>query len=135
MKAKKEMTQKFYQNLGKLFYAIAASDNRVHKIEFNKLKELVKSQWLDVDSLTDSYHTDAACQIEIVFDWLNTEEKLNAKSCFDDFVDYKNAQKHLFTPSIKKTILQTANAIADSYSGMNKSELILLANLNLELKK
>ena len=35
-------------------------------------------------------------QIEIVFDWLNDHENLNTKACFDDFVNYKNDQKHLF---------------------------------------
>ena len=35
---------------------------------------------------------------------------------------------------IKKMILKTADAIAASFSGKNKSELIMLARLNLKLK-
>ena len=42
MKTKKKMTLKFYQNLGKLFYAIAAADKHVRDVEFDKLKELKK---------------------------------------------------------------------------------------------
>ncbi|ULC57891.1 hypothetical protein MBM09_08145 [Flaviramulus sp. BrNp1-15] len=135
MKTKKKLTLKFYQNLGKLFYAIAAADKIVREAEFNKLKTLVKKQWLDVDIIEDEYDTDAAYQIEIVFDWLNDEENLDAKSCYDDFVNYKNEQSHLFTDNIKKLILKTAGLIADSFSGINKSELIMLAKLDLELKK
>lgn len=135
METKKKMTLKFYQNLGKLFYAIAAADNHVHKTEFNKLKTLVKKQWLDVDLIEDAYHTDAAYQIEIVFDWLNKEDNLNAQACYDAFVNYKTEQPHLFTESIKKLILSTASAIAYSFSGINKSELIMLAQLDIELKK
>ncbi|GAA4269937.1 hypothetical protein [Hyunsoonleella aestuarii] len=135
MKTKKKLTLKFYQNLGKLFYAVAASDNSVRKIEFDKLKELIIAQWLDLDSIEDNYYEDAAYQIEIVFDWLNSQKFLDATSCYNDFVNYKNEQKHLFSNSINKLIIKTAHAVANSFSGVNKSELILLAKLDLELKK
>jgi hypothetical protein len=135
MNTNKKMTLKFYQSLGKLFYAVAAADKEVREQEFNKLKELVKEQWLDVDIIEDAYATDAAYQIEIVFDWLNNEENLDVQSCYDDFVNYKNEQKHLFTAEVKRLILKTASAIAASFSGLNKSELIILAKLDIELKK
>ena len=135
MKTKKKMTLKFYQNLGRLFYAIAAVDKEVRDEEFDMLKTLVKKQWLDVDLIEDAYLTDAAYQIEIVFDWLNNKDKLDAQACYDAFINYKTEQPHLFTESIKKLILNTANAIAYSFSGLNKSELIMLAQLDIELKK
>jgi len=135
MKTKKKLTIKFYQNLGKLFYAIAASDKVVRDVEFDKLKELVKKLWLDVDELEDPFDTDAAYQIEIVFDWLNREEDLNVKACFNDFLNYKNEQGHLFTKQVNSLIMYTASAIAESFSGKNKSELIILATLSIELNK
>ena len=135
MKTKKKMTLKFYQNLGKLFYAIAAADKHVRDVEFDKLKELVKTYWLEVDVIEDTFNTDAAYQIEIIFDWLNEEENLDPKACYSAFINYKNEQPHLFTANIKKLILKTGHAIAASFSGLNKSELIMLAKLELELKK
>ena len=135
METKKKLTHKFYQNLGKLFYAIAAVDKEVRDEEFDRLKTIVKDQWLDVDPITDEFDTDAAYEIEFVFDYLKSEEHTNINSFYKDFVDYKNEQKHLFTAEIKKLILKTANAIAASFSGINKSELILLAKLDIELKK
>ncbi|PKQ45130.1 hypothetical protein [Confluentibacter flavum] len=137
MNTKKHLTLKFYQNLGKLFYAIAAADNKVHEAEINTLKELVKKEWLDVDDIEDGFGTDAAYQIEIVFDWLFNEQDtgFNIKTCYDDFISYKKDQKHLFTNNVNRLILKTANAIADSFSGKNKSELILLGKLNIELNK
>ncbi|OBX25392.1 hypothetical protein LX77_01709 [Gelidibacter algens] len=135
MKTKKQMTLKFYQNLGKLFYAIAAADHKVLEAEISKLKEVVKKEWLAIDDLQDQFGTDAAYQIEVVFDQLYSDGKLNVKTCYDDFVTYKNDQKHLFTKQVKQLILKTANAIAESFSGKNKSELILLAKLNIELNK
>ena len=132
---KKHFTLKFYQNLGILFYAIAAADNDVQSAEFDKLKTILKEQWLAIDTIEDAYHSDAAFQIEIVFDWLNAEDNLNTKGCFETFVDFKNEHKHLFTPEVKQLILKTAGAIAASFSGKNKSELMMLAQLDMELKK
>ena len=129
------MTLTFYQNLGKLFYAMAAADKQVREEEFDRLKELVKKYWLDIDSIEDAYNIDAAYQIEIIFDWLDKQENLDSKGCYNAFVNYKNEQPHLFTDKVKKLILRTAHAIAASFSGLNKSELIMLAKLDLELKK
>ena len=135
MKTRKKLTLKFYENLGKLFYAIAAADHEVRNAEFEKLKELIKSHWLELDPIEDIFNTDAAYQIEIVFDWLNNQKVLDAKKCFNDFIDYKDKQRHLFTNNVKQLILKTGSAIAASFSGMNKSELIILAKLDMELKK
>lgn len=132
---KKKMTMAFYQNLGKLFYAVAAADDAIQPIEVETLKNLVKKYWLELDIIEDAFGSDAAYQIEIVFDWLNTQQSLNAKTCFDEFVTYKNEQGHLFTKPVKQLILMTSRAIAASFSGINKSELIFLANLDMELKK
>lgn len=131
----KQKTLLFYKNLGKLFYAIAAADNEVRDVELDKLKELVKKYWLEADIVNGIYISDAAYQIEIIFDWLNKEKKIDAKTCYHDFVRYKKAQSHLFTETVKKLILKTAHAIAASFSGLNKSELIMLAKLDLEFKK
>lgn len=134
MQTQKTVVLNFYQNLGKLFYAIAAADKMVHELEVNKLKELVKKHWLEVDTIEDAYHTDAAYQIEIVFDWLNNND-FKTETCFEDFVAFKKEHPTLFTQAINKLIMQTASAIAASFSGLNKSELIILAKLDIELKK
>ena len=85
----KSLSISFYRNLGKLFFAIAATDKTVKDIEFDTLKNLVKTQWIPLDNIEDSYGTDTAFQIEIVFDWLNNDEELNAEACFNDFLTFK----------------------------------------------
>ncbi|HLV69142.1 MAG TPA: hypothetical protein VKY34_00450 [Xanthomarina sp.] len=135
MDNKAHLNARFYEILGKLFYAIAATDGVVVPTEFNKLKELVKSKWLKVDDTEDNFHTDAAYQIEIVFDWLHEQNNLDSNKLFDDFVTYKNEQGHFFSPEINKLIIKTSHDIANSFSGKNKSELIFLAKLDMELKK
>ncbi len=39
-------------------------------VEIERLKEDVRKYWLTVDSIEDEFGTDAAYQIEIVFNWL-----------------------------------------------------------------
>lgn len=135
MKKNNKLTQNFYQNLGNLFYAIAAADNHVAPLEIETLKEIIKSEWLEIDPLEDAFGSDAAYQMEFIFDVLHRENNLDTEKCYADFISYKNAQNHLFTKPIKELIIKTANAIASSFAGKNKSELILLANLEIELKK
>ncbi len=120
----------FYQSLGKLFYAIAASDKIVRKSEYTSLRNLVKLEWLALDDLEDEFGADAAFQIEIVFDWLDYSA-LNAETCFYEFSSFFEDHKSLFTDSIKKMIWNTANSIADAFSGKNKSELMMLGRLQL----
>ncbi|WP_347173819.1 hypothetical protein [Polaribacter uvawellassae] len=134
MKPSQDTLLAFYQSLGKLFYAIAASDKHVEEIEFKVLKETVINKWTKIDLINDDFYSDAAFQIEIVFDWLyNTLPK--AETCFDAFLDFKTEHPSLFTPKIKELILETSNKIAASFAGLNKSELMMLAKLSIELKK
>lgn len=131
MNKNKTHTSKFFENLGKLFYAIAASDKKIEAIEITTLKEIIKAHWSTIDSLD----YDALKHLEFMFDRLHKEDHLNSEACYLDFVTYKNKQKHLFTDTIKRLILQTSNAIASSFAGRNKSELIMIAKLDIEFKK
>lgn len=135
METKTQMTLKFYQNLGKLFYAIAAADKEVREPEIKKLKEIIKKEWLAIDDIVNGFGTDGAYQIEFIFDWLTRDEEYDSNTCYKDFIAYKNDHNEQFTKKIKQLILKTAFAIAESFSGKNKSELILLAKLNIELNK
>lgn len=121
--------KELYQNLGKLFYAIAMADKKVHPTEIKKLREAVDKQWLDVDEVTDEFGTDAAYQIEIVFDWLLEQEERESDVYFEEFSVYYKEHKEVFTSKIKSLVWKTADGIASSFAGKNKSELVLLAKL------
>lgn len=120
--------QKFYQNLGKLFYAIAASDKVVKKEELDTLKSIVEQEWVNIDDYQDEFGTDTAYQIEIIFDWLEKNQP-DAFLSFDEFSDFKKEHEKLFNTKINRLIWKTADAIADSFAGKNKSELIMLSKL------
>lgn len=124
----------FYENLGKLFYSVAMADSRIHRNEIVKLRAFIRQFWLDVDELEDEFGTDAAFQIESVFDWLVDNEK-DGDECFEEFREFYKDHASIFSPFIKVLILDTANAIANSFSGKNKAELVVLGKLELLLKQ
>jgi uncharacterized tellurite resistance protein B-like protein len=124
----------FYQNLGELFYAVAAADGIVREAEYKELTRFVEEEWKTIDAYEDAFGTDAAYQISIVFEWFDYEG-MDANDCFESFSNYYKEHTKLFSEKRKKLILKTAQKIADSFSGINKSELIMIAKLQLLLKK
>lgn len=118
----------FYQNLGKLFYAVAMADNNVRPKEVERLRKYVRQFWLDVDDVEDEFHTDAAYQIEIVFDWLKDEEK-EGDEYFNEFKDFYKDHPKKFSESLKKLIVETSESIASSFAGKNRSEMLTIFKL------
>ena len=118
----------FYQNLGKLFYAVAMADHNVRPIEVKRLQKYVRQHWLDVDDIEDEFHTDAAYQIEIVFDWLDGEEK-EGEEYFEEFKEFYMDHHEKFPETIKELIVETAESIAASFAGKNRSEMLVIFKL------
>lgn len=120
----------FYQKIGHLFFAVAMADGSVHSQEVDKLKSVVREKWLPLDDIEDEYGTDAAFQIEIVFDWLLENEK-TSDECFTNFVAFYNEHSVVFSEKVKALVFETANAIAYSFSAKNKAEVLFLGKLHL----
>lgn len=123
-----------YENLGRLFYAVAMADKSIHIKEIDKLRAFIREFWLDVDAVEDEYGEDAAFRIESVFDWLLEYEK-DEEECFEEFQEFYKEHGEKFTAFIKVLILDTAHAIANSYAGKNKLELVFLARLKLLMQE
>lgn len=117
----------FYQNLGQLFYAISAADKTIRVDEIQALKQIIKKEWLAANG-------GAAFQIEKAFDTL-VEKRPDANRAFNAFTVFKRSHEPLFTDVVKLRVLTTARFIASAFAGINKSELIMLAKLDLEFKK
>ncbi len=118
----------FYQNLGMLFYAVAIADKNVRPVEVKRLRKYVRQHWLDLDDFEDEFHTDAAYQIEIVFDWLDGEEK-DGDEYYEEFCEFYKDHPEKFTPKLKALIIETAESIASSFAGQNKSERLIIFKL------
>jgi len=124
----------FYQKLGELFYAVAASDKIVREAEYKTLTQLVEEEWKEMDDYEDQFKSDAAYQISIVFEWFDYE-RMDADDCFEGFSEYYKEHINLFSEKRKKLILKTVKKIANAFSGFNKSELIMITNLELLFNK
>ncbi|MGO4818353.1 hypothetical protein [Flavobacterium sp. W22_SRS_FP1] len=124
----------FYQQIGKVFYSIAAVDKTVRPEEVKELKKVLQKEWLPLENSVDSFGSDSAYQIEIVFDWL-VENEWNIDQIIPDLKTFRIVHSSLFTDQVNAMILKTAKAIADSFAGKNKSEHVLISQLNAVLEK
>lgn len=124
---------RFYQQLGKLFYSIAAVDHTIRPEEIAQLKKIIQREWLPLESSFDQFGSDSAYQIEIVLDWLS-ENEWDYDHNLSDFKFFHNEHHSLFTPEINSLITKTAEAVAKSFSGKNKSEHVLISQLNFILQ-
>lgn len=120
----------FYQKLGELFYAIAATCKIVSKAEYKILTQLVEEEWKIVNEKEDQFKTGATNQLSIVFKWFDYE-CMDAEDCFESFVGYFKKHNNFFIAKRKALIIKTINKIADSFRGVNKSELIMITKLQL----
>jgi hypothetical protein len=120
--------QKIYERLGYLFYAIAAADRVVSTAEVEKLKEMVRKLWVPAEDSMDEFGTDAAQYITISFDYL-MNEGVDPEIAFEEFTNYYNEHKGVFTPELRRNIKYTAQALAKAFKGQNKREAELIAEL------
>ncbi len=109
-----------YTVLGKLFYHIAYADKKIQPAEREKLHELVISNWKPLESSKDKYGTDNAEIIEFAFDFEDAESF--ADTGFEEFENFYNLYKKMFTPEINSNISGTAKAVAAAYRGENEAE-------------
>lgn len=135
MKLDQDILFQFYQNLGKLFYAIAAIDKTVRAEEFETLQKLVNKYWINQDIVANNSKKDLGNVITDTFKWLSEDDEYSAEDCYNSFIRFKKQNESIFNSKMNTLILKTAGKIATSFSNQNKSELIMLAKLNIELKK
>jgi hypothetical protein len=128
MKNTPEVMNHLYQNLGKLFFAVAAADKKINDREIASLKKHVTNYWMDLENTKDHFGSDAAYQIEIVFDWL-IDEMPEAEDALADFESFRKNHDSIFTPQVKEMIWKTCDDIASSFNGKNKSELVMLSRI------
>jgi hypothetical protein len=132
MKPSTETMLSFYQQLGRVFYGVAAADGTVRKGEAEKLKKIIKTEWVPAEDTSDEFETDSAYQIEIVFDWLN-ENDWNKESILADFSDFREEHPGLFSAKNRQLIMETAETIADAFHNINKKEIRFLTELGQAL--
>ena len=124
----KDGKQDVYAGLGHLFYSIAASDGHVVPTEIQKLKKLVKDQWMPLEPERDSAGSDLAYYIEIGFDHAN-DARMAPEAAFDRFKAVHAEHPAEFDESTRNMVVRTAKAIAQAFAGKSKAEERMIARL------
>jgi len=120
-KASQQHRHIFYQKLGFLFYSIAAADKIIREEEIKELHKEVVENWVNLEDSKDEFGSDAAYQIETVFDWI-LDNETNGERAYQIFESYFLENSEMFDAEIKKKIYSTSNKISLSYHGVNKAE-------------
>lgn len=118
----------FYRKAAYMAYAVAAADKHIAEEETATLRKIVREYWLTIENTTDEFGTDAAFQLETVFDWL-TEKAPNAELAFKKFQDYVQENRDFLTDDLKMTLIHLSKNIAVAFHGANKSELHMLLRI------
>lgn len=129
-----KLPQIFYTNLGLLFYAIAAIDNMVREEEVLSIKNNIQAKWKELDNYKEGEEPLDAIALTMTAAELAYKKHLDPEACFSRFVTFKKANEDLFTIERNKVIWNIANLIANSFSGVNKAELILIHKLKKVLQ-
>ncbi len=119
-----------FENLGKVFYAIANADRNLHDNEIARMKTEIEKFWKP--KFAEAPYS-MAYYIWHAFERARSN-KVPAEQAFEEFALYFNNEPGPFTQEIRNLIMDTSNAIASAYADKNKSELILLAKLQLLLQ-
>ncbi len=121
-------SEDFYRHLAHLFYAFAASDRHIVLEEKKSIVSSVEENW--------DFHFETFDAKEIIYETLRKliEGKLDSNMAFVSFEHYYEHNKNNFSPDLKQRILSASDRITRSFSGRNKSELIMLSRLHLLFK-
>src|SRR5690242_3814458 len=113
--------RRFYSEVGKLLYAVAAADGAVHKKEYDKLREIVEKKLVPAEHSTDQFGTDSAYYAEIEFDIL-LDQAADSTSCFNSFCNYVEAHRTALDAHLKRMVMNLANELGRLYHGTNTKE-------------
>ncbi|MCS6990835.1 MAG: hypothetical protein NZL95_03140 [Chitinophagales bacterium] len=126
--------RRFYSELGKLLYAIAAIDGNVQKKEYNRLREIVEKILVPQEPSTDAFGTDNAYYAEIEFDIL-MDQDASPEACFESFCSYVESHKTAFDKGLKNLVKSLAEALSKSDRGQSKKEQALIRKLDKRMKE
>jgi uncharacterized tellurite resistance protein B-like protein len=126
------ISKKFYVELGKLFYAIAAADGKIRPQEVQSLKKLIREDLVPMEDGHDKFGTDNAYLAEFEFDVL-VDKGVRPEAAYKSFLMYvKENDKHIDS-NMRTKAVTIAEKIADAYKGINEKEKKMLEDLKHHL--
>lgn len=121
--------RKYYNELGKLLYAVANVDGRVQKKEIEEVHRVVRDELMHLEDTEDDFDMDAAFFTEFEFDYMREENTVSSEELLNGFAEYlKNTPG--IRPSLKRAAKNAALRVAESFAGVNKREKDFLEKLD-----
>lgn len=124
--------KRFYKELGKLLYAIAAADGKIHPAEIAKFRKVISEEIVPVEASHDQFGTDNAYYAEFEFETL-ADKDFPAADAYHSFVLYLKEYSEKIDPVLKSLCLSAAEKVAAANQGINKKESQYLADLSKQL--
>lgn len=124
--------KKFYSEFGRLLYAIAAVDGRIHAKEAATMKRVVSEHLVPQEAARDHFGTDQAYITEFEFD-IQVEQGASPEEAFDSFTTYLTQHKERLCAEQKELILRSADVVAHAFHGVHAKEMRMLAELKRRL--
>ena len=121
--------RKYYNELGKLLYAVANVDGTVQQKEIEELRKLVREELMHLEDTEDDYSMDAAFFTEFEFDYMREENTTSSEELLQSFKDYLENTPEL-RPSMKQAARRAAHRIAEAFAGVNKKEEAILEKID-----
>ena len=119
---------RFYKQLGNLFYAIAAADRKIRPEEKESLNEEIQYSWKHFEESHDRFGSDRAFVIQYEFDTME-ESFENSEDAFTEFEMYFRDNEKDIDEATRKRIFNSARHIAESVRKINHPELDYLVRL------
>jgi hypothetical protein len=126
-------TNRFYKELGNLFYAVAAADKKIRPEEKKILHEEILNAWKIYDESTDRFGSGRAFLIEFEFETME-EEFETAENAFSSFEQYYLENERGFDFATRNKIFDSARHIAESVRKINSEELLYLLRIKKLMK-
>lgn len=114
--------------MGKVLYAIAAADGKIHPAEVARLRSVVREEVVPVESSHDQFGTDNAYYVEFEFETL-ADRDFPAADAYHSFKAYVKEFEGKIDPVMKQTCLNAARKVAEAVRGVNRAESAYLADL------
>jgi len=124
--------EELYSIIGALLYCVAISDRRVRPEEVDALESKVIDHWATFPKVEKAYFAFATSSILNSFHQ-SVDECKDSESAFHRFKSVRQTQPDYFTPTLCAYIFRSATMISTAVSRNNKSELVLLSQLEILL--
>lgn len=125
--------QKVAEAIGYVVYAVASADTRVSDEEKQVVEQYLRE---NLKILVHPEDPTGTKSVEIILEKMDflLHQKMKSEMAFQLFSERYQADKKLFSAEIKQLILDLCIKAAVAVNRMNKSELVVLSQIELLLK-